>query len=86
VRLYAFCEQLPQATGNTLKLPEAKKGFVLLLRRRVVERSFSWLSRLRRRSRDFERMLEVLAGLHFIVFTLLMMPKVAMLAASEKSS
>ena len=69
-----------------VKLPEAKKGFVLLPRRWVVERSFGWLARFRRLSRDFERMPEVLAGLHFVVFATLMLPKVAILLASGASS
>ena len=30
---------------QVIKLPEAKKGFVLLPRRWVVERSFGWLTR-----------------------------------------
>jgi transposase len=33
---------------EVVKLPEAKKGFVLLPRRWVVERSFGWMSRFRR--------------------------------------
>ena len=41
-----------------MKLPEAKKGLVLLPRRWVVERSFGWLARFRRLSRDYERLLE----------------------------
>ena len=71
---------------QVVKLPEAKKGFVLLPRRWVVERSFGWLARFRRLSRDFERMPEVLAGLHFVVFAMLMLPKVALLLASGASS
>lgn len=71
---------------QVVKLPEAKKGFVLLPRRWVVERSFAWLARFRRLSRDFERMPEVLAGLHFVVFAMLMLPKAAMLWASGTSS
>ena len=71
---------------QVVKLPEAKKGFVLLPRRWVVERSFGWLARFRRLSRDFERMPEVLVGLHFVVFAMLMLPKVALLLASGASS
>ena len=33
---------------SVVKLPEAKRGFVLLPRRWVVERSFAWLTRFRR--------------------------------------
>ena len=36
---------------QVVKLAEAKKGFVLLPRRWVVERSFSWLARFKRLSR-----------------------------------
>lgn len=71
---------------QVVKLPEAKKGFVLLPRRWVVERSFGWLARFRRLSRDFERMSEVLAGLHFVVFAMLMLPKVVLLLASDAGS
>ena len=71
---------------QVVKLPEAKKGFVLLPRRWVVERSFGWLARFRRLSRDFERMPKVLAGLHFVAFVMLMLPKAAMLLTSGESS
>ncbi len=58
---------------QVIKLPEAKKGFVLLPRRWVVERSFGWLNRFRRLARDYERLPQTLAGLHFVVFELLML-------------
>jgi transposase len=53
---------------EVVKLPEAKKGFVLLPRRWVVERSFAWTTRFRRLVRDYERLPETLAGLHFLAF------------------
>jgi transposase len=56
-----------------IRLPEAKKGFVLLPKRWVVERSFAWMARFRRLARDFERLPETLAGLHFLAFALLML-------------
>src|SRR5215469_4988408 len=58
---------------GVLKLPEAKRGFVLLPRRWVVERSFAWTARFRRLVRDYERLPATLAGLHLIVFTCLML-------------
>jgi transposase len=56
-----------------VKLAEAKKGFVLLPRRWVVERSFAWTTRFRRLARDFERTPETLRGLHFLAFAILML-------------
>jgi transposase len=56
-----------------VKHQEAKRGFVLLPRRWVVERSFAWASRFRRLARDYERLPQVLAGLHFVAFTILLL-------------
>lgn len=59
---------------EVIKLQEAKRGFVLLPRRWVVERSFAWAARFRRLARDYERLPESLAGLHWLAFALLMLP------------
>lgn len=56
-----------------VKLPEAKKGFVLLPRRWVVERSFAWVARFRRLARGYERLPETLAGFHVLAFAILML-------------
>jgi transposase len=61
---------------EVVKLPEAKRGFVLLPRRWVVERSFAWAARFRRLARDYERLPETLAGLHFVAFSTLMLSNV----------
>lgn len=58
---------------EVVRLPDAKKGFVLLPRRWVVERSFGWAARFRRLARDYERLPETLKGLHFLAFSLLML-------------
>jgi transposase len=60
---------------DVVKLSEAKCGFVLLPRRWVVERSFGWVARFRRLSRDFERLPGVLAGLHFVVFACVLLAR-----------
>jgi transposase len=60
---------------EVVKLPHAKKGFVLLPRRWVVERSFAWAARFRRLARDYERLPETLAGLHFLAFAILLLAR-----------
>jgi transposase len=62
---------------EVVKLPTAKRGFVLLPRRWVVERSFGWMARFRRLARDYERLPETLAGLHYLAFVILMLKNVA---------
>lgn len=57
---------------RVVKLPQAKRGFVLLPRRWVVERDFGWMSRFRRLARDHERLAEVLKGFHLVAFAMLM--------------
>jgi transposase len=64
-----------------VRLPQAKRGFVLLPRRWVVERSFGWLARFRRLARDYERLPDTLKGLHFLAFAVLMLAKFVHLMA-----
>lgn len=60
---------------SVIRLSEAKKGFVLLPRRWVIERSFGWKSRFRRLVRDYERLPQTLAGLHFLAFACIMLAR-----------
>jgi transposase len=75
-----------QAKSNGIKLEvvkhtEAKKGFVLLPRRWVVERTFGWLGRFRRLARDYERLTTTLAGWHWLAFLTLLSGKVGLTSA-----
>ena len=56
---------------EVVKHEEAKRGFVLLPKRWVVERDFAWASRFRRLVKDYERLPETVAGLHFVAFACL---------------
>jgi transposase len=58
---------------RVVKLPRAKRGFVLLPRRWVVERSLGWAARFRRSAKDYERLPTTLAGFHFVAFAFLML-------------
>ena len=68
---------------EVVKLPEAKRGCVLLPRRWVVERSFAWATRFRRLVKDYEGYATTLAGLHLVAFVCLMLRKIALLATSS---
>jgi len=68
---------------EVVKLSEAKRGFVLLPRRWVVERSFAWAAGFRRLARDYERLPETLAGLHFLAFAILMLKQVVALLSQS---
>jgi transposase len=58
---------------EVVKHHEAKRGFVLLPRRWVVERSFAWAARFRRLARDYERLASTLSGYHWLAFATLML-------------
>jgi transposase len=68
---------------EVVKQAEAKRGFVLLPRRWVVERDFAWASRFRRLVKDYERLPATVAGLHFVAFACLFLHRaVALLGLS----
>lgn len=69
-------------TLEVVKLPAAKRGFVLLPRRWVIERSFAWVTRCRRLVKDYERYASTLAGLHTVAFACFMLKQAALLATS----
>ena len=78
---YTGATAAQDAKANGIKLEvvkhtEAKKGFVLLPRRWVVERSFGWLGRFRRLARDYERLTETLAGWHWVAFLTLLLSRI----------
>ena len=66
---------------EVVRLPEAKRGFVLLPHRWVVERSFAWATRFRLLAKDYERYPTTLEGLHLVAFATLMLKHAATLAA-----
>jgi transposase len=59
-----------------VKHKEAKRGFVLLPRRWVIERTFGWLGRFRRLARDYERLATTLKGWHWLASLIILLAKV----------
>jgi transposase len=66
---------------DVVKLPAARKGFVLLPRRWVVERSNAWVARLRRLARDYERLPETLKGGPFLAFAIVLLTRFVVIMA-----
>jgi len=77
-----YTEEAAQAEAEerielcVVKVEGAKRGFVLLPRRWMVERSFVWTSRFRRLARDYERLVETLQGWHWLAFSILLTAKI----------
>lgn len=67
---------------HVVKLPEAKRGFVLLPRRWVVECSFGRMACFQRLARDYERFADTLVGLHFVAFVCLLLNQAQPLIAN----
>jgi transposase len=64
---------LPCVVTEIVKRSDAAKGFQLLPRRWVVERTFSWLGRCRRLTKDFENLnRKALAFLHLASIRLML--------------
>ena len=66
-----------------MKHEEAKRGSVLLPRRWVVDpksptlRSFAWMARFRTLVKDYERIPEVLLGLHLFACAIVLLKRLA---------
>jgi putative transposase len=62
---------------QAVERPEGQRGFALLPRRWVVERTFAWLSQSRRLSKDYERLCETSEALIYVAMTRLMLRRLA---------
>ena len=66
---------------EVVQRPEGSKGFVLLARRWVVERTFAWLGGFRRLSKDYEFRVESSEAMIYLAMSVLMLRRLAQLAA-----
>jgi putative transposase len=62
---------------DVVERPPGQKGFQVLPRRWVVERTFGWLGRYRRLSKDYERCTKSSEGVIYIASTHTMLRRVA---------
>lgn len=60
-----------------VKRSDQQKGFVILPKRWIVERTFGWLTRYRRLSKDYERLPETSETMIYITMTRLMLNRLA---------
>jgi transposase len=61
-QVVAAVAKVPRLRLEIVKRSDDTKGFVVLPRRWVVERTFSWFGRNRRLAKDFENLAETLAA------------------------
>ena len=62
---------------DIVKRNEQQKGFVILPKRWIVERTFGWLGRFRRLSKDYERLPETSETMIYLAMTRLMLRRLA---------
>ena len=55
-RLVTYAKQVLRLAVELVKKPDDQRGFAVLPRRWVVERTFAWLVRCRRLDHDYERL------------------------------
>lgn len=60
--LWTWCQQHLNLDLEIVRRPPGEKGFVLLARRWVVERTFAWLGHYRRLSKDYEELMPISEG------------------------
>lgn len=71
---------------QVVKLPDAKRGFMLLPTRQFVERSFAWVTASEDLAKDYERCASTLTDLHLVAFACVMLKQAAQLATGSPNS
>ena len=83
-RLYGRCcgtssQRTRDAFGSRQIAPGQTRVRPVAVRALVVERSFAWMTRFHHLARDYECLPEMLAGLHLLSFTVLLLHRSALL-------
>jgi putative transposase len=72
-----FVEEILGAELEIVAHPKGRKGFQVLPKRWVVERTFGWFEWYRRLSRDYERLLESSASMLYLASIRIMLKRIA---------
>jgi putative transposase len=64
---------------QTVLRPVGTKGFIVLPKRWIVERTFAWLARYRRHSKDYERTTEASETMIYLSMIALMSRRLALI-------
>ena len=75
-----------EARLEVVRRPDEARGFVVLRRRWVVERTLAWLSRYRRLAKDFERLIECSTAFLYIASIHVMVRRLAKLRAQADAN
>jgi putative transposase len=75
--LVTWTQQLLDWCLDIIKRPRHSTGFQLLPKRWIVERTFAWLTRARRLSRDFEKLPETSEAFIYLAMIRLMLRRLA---------
>ena len=76
-KLIEWVAEVGQWVLEIVKRNDDVKGFVVLPRRWVVERTFGWLGRYRRLSKDYEQLPESSENMIYIAMTNLMLHRLS---------
>jgi transposase len=73
----ALAKVLPHLDIEIVKRSDQVSGFVVLPKRWIVERTFGWLNRHRRLSKDYERLPETSEAFIYVAMIRLMLRRLA---------
>jgi len=81
-KLVEWVKQFCHWVLEIVKRSDGVKGFVLLPHRWIVERTFGWLNRWRRLSKDYERLTETSEALIYATMSRMMVKRLAKMKAA----
>lgn len=75
--LIAWAKETWNIDLEIVKRSDTVKGFVVLSKRWIVERTLAWISRCRRLAKDYERLTKTAETMIYLAMTRLMLTRIA---------